>query len=243
MKRNINLLIISLLMLSLFVCGCKKKEDEGEGGIVEPAGIEAEEAEKMEEAAEGQKKIDDKLIGKEVKEEVAAVGNEAPDFTLQNYDGNDITLSDYEDMIVVLEWFNYDCPFVKYHYEEDNTMIETADTYKNNGVEWFAINSTNYATPKTNKEYAEKHKVPYPILDDSSGKVGRMYDAERTPHMFIIDKGGVIVYEGAIDNAPMGEDVEEYTNYVDQALMELINGKEVSTKETDPYGCTVKYKD
>jgi peroxiredoxin len=170
----------------------------------------------------------------------AEVGSKAPEFSLANYDGKTVNLSDYKGKIVVLEWFNYECPFVKYHYEKANTMIELPDKYKDKGVMWLAINSTAHQTTEGNKEFAEKHKVGYPILDDRTGKVGHLYGAITTPHMFIIDAKGNIAYNGAIDNSPMGKEAN-VINYVDKALEELTSGKEVSTTNTKPYGCTVKY--
>ncbi len=166
--------------------------------------------------------------------------NKAPEFTLANYDGKTISLSDYRGKIVVLEWFNYECPFVKYHYEKANTMIEVSNKYKDQDVVWLAINSTKHLTTEQNKEFAEKHKLSYPILDDRTGKVGRLYGAITTPHMFIIDSKGNIAYKGAIDNSPLGQE-DNVINYVDKALAELTTGKKVSTPNTKPYGCSVKY--
>jgi peroxiredoxin len=130
---------------------------------------------------------------------------------------------------------------VKYHYEEVPTMAGLAKKYEDKGVVWIAINSTKHLTTEANKAWAEKHKLSYPILDDRSGKVGRSYDAKRTPQMFIIDGAGKIVYDGAIDDSPMGKKKEAVVNYVEKALGELTSGKEVSIPKTKPYGCTVKY--
>ena len=165
----------------------------------------------------------------------------APDFTLTSFDDKTVSLSDYRGKIVVLEWFNFECPFVKYHYDTVPTMINLANKYKDKDVVWLAINSTSHTTPQANIEFAKKHSLPYPILDDRSGKVGHAYNATNTPHMFIIDTKGNIVYEGAIDNSPLGRKKEGVINYVDRALAELTAGKRVSTKETKPYGCSVKY--
>jgi peroxiredoxin len=166
----------------------------------------------------------------------------APEFTLTSFGGKTISLSDYKGKIVVLEWFNLECPFVQYHYNTANTMVDLAKKYKDKVV-WLAINSTSHTTPEENKTFAEKHKLPYPILDDRSGKVGRAYNATNTPHIFIIDTKGYIVYDGAIDNSPMGNTPQgqELINYVDKALTELKAGRTVSIRETKPYGCTVKY--
>jgi len=170
-------------------------------------------------------------------------GKTAPKFTLTNYDGRTISLSDYKGKIVVLEWFNYECPFVKYHYEEAKTMIKLADKYKDKNVVWLAINSTVHLTTEKNEEFADKHKLSYPILDDRSGKTGRAYGAKTTPHMFIIDTEDRVAYSGAIDNSPLGKKKEGVINYVDRALAELTTGKMVSIPNTKPYGCSVKYAD
>ncbi len=177
------------------------------------------------------------------KEEKSA-SEKSPDFTLTNYDGKQISLADFEGKIVVLEWLNYDCPFVKYHYEKTLTMANLAKKYAEKDVVWLAINSTNYATAEANKAFAEKHSLPYAILDDHTGRVGHAYKATRTPELFVIDKKGGIAYHGAIDNAPFGklnDGHQEKINYVDKALAELMQDKEVSTPKTKPYGCTVKY--
>jgi peroxiredoxin len=168
----------------------------------------------------------------------------APDFKLKNHDGKEVKLADYKGKIVVLEWINQECPFVKYHYEKKPTMNELAARYKKKKVVWLAIDSTNHQKTEKNKKYAEKNKILHPILDDRSGKVGKAYKATNTPHMFIIDTNGNIAYNGAIDNAPLGKvpKDKELVNYVDQALMELTSSKAVSIPKTKPYGCTVKYK-
>jgi peroxiredoxin len=166
----------------------------------------------------------------------------APDFALSSFEGKVVKLADYRDSIVVLEWLNTDCPFVQYHYDKAGTMIELAKKYKDKNVVWLAINSTNQTTPEANREFAKKHNLPYPILDDRSGTVGRLYGAITTPHLFIIHKG-VVVYDGAIDNAPNGTPIDGGTkiNYVDKALSELTSGQPVSTPKTQSYGCSVKY--
>ena len=185
------------------------------------------------------------FYGCESKETAAEsrTGKIAPEFRLTSYDGRTISLSDYKGKIVVLEWLNYECPFVRYHYEEAKTMIKLANKYKDKNVIWLAINSTGHLTTEKTEEFADKHKLGYPILDDRSGKTGRVYGAKTTPHMFIIDTQGRIAYTGAIDNSPLGKKKEEVINYVDKALTELTGGKSVSTPNTKPYGCSVKYAD
>jgi peroxiredoxin len=185
------------------------------------------------------------LCGCENKESNAASETDetAPEFALANYDGQTISLSDYKGKIMVLEWFNYECPFVKYHYEDAKTMTRLADKYKDKNVVWLAINSTGHLVTEKNREFAVKYEVGYPILDDSSGKTGRAYGAKTTPHMFIIDTQGKIAYSGAIDNSPQGRKTDGVINYVDKALAELIDGKPISIANTPPYGCSVKYAD
>jgi peroxiredoxin len=167
----------------------------------------------------------------------------AKPFTLTSFQGKTISLADYRGKTVVLEWLNYECPFVRYHYDNASTMIDLAKKYKDQGVVWLAINSTNHATPEANQAFAAKHNLPYPILDDRAGTVGRAYGAKSTPHIFIISPRGNIVYNGAIDNSPLGKtaDGEKPVNYVDQTLAELVAGKDISIHETKPYGCSVKY--
>ena len=170
----------------------------------------------------------------------------APDFTLNDINGKAVQLSKLTEKgkIVVLEWFNYDCPFVKDHYNsEKNTMGKLAEKYKDKDVVWLTINSTHYATAETTKAWAEQHGIKHAILMDSDGKVGTLYKAKTTPHLFVVDKKGRIVYDGAIDNAPMGKVTEgqEMLNYVDQALTELLVDKAITIPKNNPYGCSVKY--
>ena len=122
-------------------------------------------------------------------------------------------------------------------------MANLANKYRRNNVVWLAVNSTNHTTQQANIDFAKKNKLPYTILDDRSGKVGHAYDAQTTPHMFIISPRGRIVYEGGIDNSPNGDTPagQELINYVDKALAELTTGRAVTTAKTKPYGCSVKY--
>ena len=219
MKKTIFTMLAVLMVSGVVLSGCKGKEPEREPEV-EP---------------------EVKPVVKPAVE--PAAGKTAPAFTLNSFDGTAISLSDYKGKIVVLEWLNYECPYVRYHYEKKNTMIELADKYKAENVIWLAVNSTKHLTPETDKEFADKHELDYPILSDSSAVVGLAYGAKTTPHMFIIDTEGNIAYDGAIDNSPLGipPEGEELINYVDKALTELIGGKAVSTSKTKPYGCSVKY--
>ena len=169
----------------------------------------------------------------------ASVGSPAPDFTLEDQDGTKVSLSDYAGKVVVLEWFNYDCPFVKRHYEA-GTFDKLATKFKDQGVVWLTINTTHYATNADNKKFKEANSLPYAILSDPTGEVGKMYDAKTTPHIFIIDKDGKLAYAGGIDDDPKGESAKA-NNYVKTALTDILAGTPVSTPETKPYGCSVKY--
>ena len=144
----------------------------------------------------------------------------------------------------MLEWFSEKCPFCRHHYESKPSMVDFVNKFTQKGIVWLAINSTYFQKTDEVKAYADKHLIDFPILDDRDGKVGKLYNAKRTPQMFIIDKAGNVAYQGAIDNAPLGklnEGQTELRNYVENALNEMIAGKEVSTPKTAPYGCTVKY--
>jgi hypothetical protein len=142
----------------------------------------------------------------------------------------------------VLEWTNPDCPFVQRHYKE-GSMKKLTSAYSESGVVFLTVNSTNYMDREANAAFAEKEGITWPLLVDQEGAVGHEYGAQTTPHMFIIDTDGKVVYQGAIDDDPRGsKDAEERTNYVARALDEVLAGTAVSTPETTPYGCSVKYK-
>lgn len=169
----------------------------------------------------------------------ASVGDKAPDFTLPDLTGAQVTLSKIEG-VRVLEWVNPDCPFVQRHYKA-GTMKKLAADYGAKGVTWLTINSTNYMDAEANRKFAEANGLSQRILVDQDGKVGHLYGAATTPHMFVIDGAGAIVYAGAIDSDPRGSGGETVTNYVAAALDEVLAGKPVTTPETTPYGCSVKY--
>lgn len=170
-----------------------------------------------------------------------SVGDKAPGFTLMDSAGNEVSLSDYSGKIVVLEWLNPDCPFVKRHYKA-GTMKTIATRYGGEGVVWLTINSTNYMDAAANAKFKADNGLPYTILVDQSGEVGHLYGAKTTPHMYIIDDEGVLVYIGAIDDDPRGSKTEPAVNYVTVALDQVLAGGAVTTAETKPYGCSVKYK-
>lgn len=177
---------------------------------------------------------------------VQKAGKTAPDFTLKDVKGQAYTLSEItkQGKIVVLEWFNPDCPFVKKHHKANKTMAKTFAKYKDKDVVWVAINSgapgkQGYGADR-NKRAIEQYGIHYPVLLDESGDVGRLYKAKTTPHMFVIDKSGNIVYEGAIDNDRARKKLGS-VNYVDAALEATLAGKSVKDAVARPYGCSVKY--
>jgi peroxiredoxin len=183
--------------------------------------------------------------GKKNKTESAAkVGSIAPAFTLTDTEGKAVNLSDFTGKVVVITWFNPGCPFVKKHFENGaNTFNDLNKKYTEQGVVFVAINSgaagKEGAGKDANVSARKDWKIEFPILLDEDGKVGRLYGATRTPEMFIINKDGTLAYHGAIDDEP-GKNVGK-TNYVAKALDEILAGKPVTTTQTKPYGCTVKY--
>ena len=174
-----------------------------------------------------------------------AASNPAPDFTLPDLDGNPITLSALRGKIVVLEWFNPGCPFVRYAHG-DGPLRDLAARHTASGVVWLAINSGARGKQGNgvdlNREWREKWHMEYPILVDESGEVGKKYGATNTPQMFVIDARGSLAYHGALDNAPLGKVPSEgHTIYLNDALAAVAAGKPVEVAETKPYGCAVKY--
>ena len=177
-----------------------------------------------------------------------ALDAQAPDFTLSDNGGVEHTLSQYRGSVVVLEWINFDCPFVKKFYAP-GVMPKLQKQYREQGVVWLSINSSapgkqgHFAGKDLDKRIkSEKHAATAYLLD-TDGTVGKLYGARTTPHMYLIDDEGVLRYAGAIDDSPTtdSKDIEGAVNYVVQALGEIAGGDEVSVKTTRPYGCSVKY--
>ncbi|MDZ7625294.1 MAG: thioredoxin family protein [Ignavibacteriaceae bacterium] len=178
----------------------------------------------------------------------AKLNESAPDFKLTDSNGSEHSLSDFADKIVVLEWINYDCPFVKKHYDSKN-MQSLQEKYTAKDVVWLAICSSNegkqgnFSVEEINKR-SKSHGAKFTAyLIDEDGTVGKMYGAKTTPHMYIIDRSGMLVYAGGIDDKATTDvdDIEDSKNYVSSALDELLAGKEVSMQSSTPYGCSVKY--
>lgn len=178
----------------------------------------------------------------------AVVGQPAPAFTLTDIDGKSVSLADYRGTTVVLEWHNFGCPFVQKHYGAGN-MQALQEKYANDVV-WLVVNSTNalsrdYHQPaQIAARLKQLRAAPARYLVDEPGSVGRAYGAKTTPHMFIVDAKGTLVYNGAIDDKRSTDpaDIPAAKNYVAVALDEIKAGKPVSTPSTTPYGCTVHYR-
>jgi hypothetical protein len=179
----------------------------------------------------------------------AEVGQPAPDFTLTDITGAKHQLSTYQGKTVVLEWVNPDCPIVQKHYNQSGNMPKLQQAAAADGVVWLSINS---AAPGKEGDYdaaavaAWMKRVgaaPSAYFRDPAGTVGRLYGARNTPHMFVIDARGTLVYEGAIDSIRSADpaDIAKAENYVTAALAALKAGRPVSPSATQPYGCSVKY--
>ena len=178
----------------------------------------------------------------------AKIGEPAPDFTLKGDDGKTVHLADLRGKTVVLEWFNPDCPFVKASHLK-GSLRDAAKRRAAKGVVWLGVNSAAPGKQGNAPDRVAAGKqafgLEHPILADESGQVGHLYGATNTPHIFVIDPKGVLVYRGAIDNSPDGEgdspEGGKLINYLDAALDDLDASRPVGTKETKAYGCGVKY--
>jgi peroxiredoxin len=188
------------------------------------------------------------LIATPVAALAAKVGQPAPDFGLPDLQGKAVKLSDYRGKYVVLEWTNPECPYVQRHYNSGN-MPELQKEFGAKDVVWLTVNSTNqssgeFKTPQQmTKWLGEKGAAPKATLIDKDSRVGKLYDARTTPHMYIIDPQGKLIYAGAIDDKRWAspETTKQAKNHVRVALGEAMAGKPVSMSATSPYGCTVKY--
>jgi alkyl hydroperoxide reductase subunit AhpC len=178
------------------------------------------------------------------------IGKPAPDFKATDViTGKPVQLSALKGRTVVLEWNNPQCPFVKKYYSV-GAMQQLQARAAKQGVHWVSINSSAegkegyFATNDVARDaLAERNAQPEFYVRDPKGEIGKLYDAKTTPHMFVIDKTGVLVYMGAIDSKPTADsaDIATATNYVTEALHALKSGKPVKTSSTKPYGCFVKY--
>jgi peroxiredoxin len=178
----------------------------------------------------------------------AAVGQAVPDFTLADVRGAKHSLSSYKGRYVVLEWVNYDCPFVKKHYESGN-LPRLQRTYTGKGVAWLTINSSapgkqGHFGAAEIESRSKAHAAAFSAyLLDSDGTVGRAFGAKTTPHMYVVDPAGRLIYAGGIDDKPSTDpaDLASARNFVSAALDEALAGKPVSVATSPPYGCSIKY--
>ena len=176
------------------------------------------------------------------------IGEPAPAFTLTDTHGKLRSLEDYRGRWVVLEWLNYGCPYVRKHYRSGNIPAQQAK-WTEDGVVWLAIASASPGKPgylgpeELNARSAALGSQATAVLLDPDGRVGRAYHARTTPHMFVIDPDGILVYMGGIDDVPTAreEDLARATQLVDRALTEAASGRPVSVSTSRPYGCSVKY--
>jgi peroxiredoxin len=179
---------------------------------------------------------------------VARVGDAAPGFTVSATTGKSVSLADQRGKLVILEWTNHDCPYVRKHYETGNMQSLQRETTAQ-GVVWLTLISSSpgtqgYVTPKQADDLTVTRKAnPTSVLLDPTGAVGKAYGATNTPHMYLIDKNGLLLYAGAIDDRPTTRraDVQGAHNYVRSALEDVAAGRAVQTPVTRAYGCTVKY--
>lgn len=178
-----------------------------------------------------------------------AVDAAAPDISVTDSNGKTHTISQYRGKTVVLKWFNPGCPFVKKHYESGN-MQKLQEEFTGKGVVWLTIDSSapfrqgHLNAEEANAKMTEWKMKPTALLLDPDGKASKTYGATTTPHMFVINPDGKVIYQGAIDSkaTTKPEDIASSTNYVKVALDESVAGKPVTTASTRPYGCSVKYK-
>jgi hypothetical protein len=179
----------------------------------------------------------------------ATIGQPAPTFELKDTSGKTVRLADFKGKHVVLEWTNPGCPFVVKHYDSQN-MQGLQKQYTSKEVVWLSVNSTarsagDYLAPAAlnAKLVKEWGAAPTAVLMDESGKVGRAYAAKTTPHMYVIDPAGKLVYAGGIDDKRSADpaDVKTANNFVKAALNESLAGKAVHTPTAAPYGCSIKY--
>jgi AhpC/TSA family len=178
----------------------------------------------------------------------ALIGAAAPAFTLTDSNGRNLSLADFKGKTVVLEWTSHECPYVGKHYRGNN-MQALQKKWTGQGVAWLSVISSAPGQPghvspqQANKLTVDREAAPTAVLFDPTGKVGRVYGARTTPHMYVINGEGALVYKGGIDDQPTArlQDLKGARNFVDQALSEISQGKPVSVTTSRPYGCSIKY--
>lgn len=177
-----------------------------------------------------------------------APGSSAPDFKGTDSNGRVQTLSQYRGKFVVLEWANQGCPYDRKHYLSGSIERQQKD-WTGKGVVWLSVISSapgmqGYVTPSEENSYLKAmNATPTAVILDPSGNIGRLYEAKTTPHIFVIDPTGKLIYQGALDDKPTTdqEDLKGARNYLDETLTAAIAGKPIAVDSTRPYGCSVKY--
>lgn len=243
MTRPLRLLVCATLITSLSLAtACDPKKPEA--NATPPAATTASTAAQADPGAAATPKADDKKAddSKPAEATVATIGKPAPSFTLKDEAGAEHSLDKLKGKIVVLEWTNPGCPYVVRH-TKDKTMIQALEKLPKDKVAWLTIDSSKHVTPDASAAWKKEHNITTAFLQDPEGAVGKQYGAKTTPHMFVLDAEGVVRYAGAIDDDPKGEKKpEDRKNYVIEAVQALDKGEAVPTAETQPYGCSVKYK-
>lgn len=179
------------------------------------------------------------------------IGEKAPDFSVVDTQGNTHQLSDFEGQVVVLEWTNHDCPFVRKHYSAGNMQDQQRMARDEHDVVWLTVISSapgtqgHVSAQQADELTASRNAEPAAVILDEDGTMGRAYDARVTPHMYIIDATSTLVYMGGIDSNPSADpnDIPGATQYVVEALNQMAAGGPITEPITRPYGCTVKYAD
>jgi len=182
------------------------------------------------------------LADKAPKREAGNLGQAAPDFKLKGVDGKDYSLADYKGKIVVLEWTNHKCPFVKHFVADEHRPQKISATYAGRNVVWLSIDSSSFCQDEVEsiKAFRDENKVKYPLLLDPTGEVGKRYGAKTTPHVFVIDAQGRLVYHGAPDDDNEGKK-DSPRLYVEEVIQALLKGEPIRLSTMTPYGCSVKY--
>ncbi len=177
------------------------------------------------------------------------IDKQAPDFSLMNIQGEQVSLSDFKGKKVILEWTNHLCPYVQKHYNSEN-MQNLQKTYTAEDVIWLSIISSapgkqgHVSAEKADQLTKDRNASPTHVLFDENGEVGKMYAAKTTPHMYIVDNNGMLRYAGAIDSIKSADpaDIAKADNYVKMGMASLASGQAIRYKKTAPYGCSIKYK-
>lgn len=245
MKRSWSIAIVPMLAIAVLLSGCRSEPDSSGGAAKSAASAPAGSGSAMSaEKTAGKSEAMPPVASSSVvmpSGAKAALGEVTPDFVLKDLDGKEHKLSSYRGKVVVLEWFSPGCPYCQYGYA-DGSLKEMPENYMSKGMVWLSINSNAPNRPdasmSSNKEFVEKHEMKAPLLMDPTGAVGMAFGAKSTPHMFVIDEKGVLVYKGALDNGPFGkvDGGGTMVNYVDAAIADMKSGKAVQRTETKSYG-------